>query len=147
MKKREVYDKLKRHALKRTSQRDAIIDVLLSNQDRLVTVEDIMAALQAADNNLNITTIYRNLEALERADLLHRTVLEDQMTYFKLSCDCGHHHHLICRRCGKIEIIDYCPLQSIYPITRARGFFIEGHKLEVYGICRDCLTAQPTERE
>ncbi len=141
MKKSEVYEKLKRHALKKTSRRDAIIDVLLSNQHRLLTVEEILERLQARGESLNITTIYRNLEALEGADLLHRTVLEDQMTYFKLSCDCGHHHHLICRRCGKIEIIDYCPLQSIYPITRQKGFFIEGHKLEVYGICRDCLSS------
>ncbi len=142
MKKQDVYKKLKDSALKITSQRKAIIDLLLKAQQRLMSVEEIHEKLLAQGIKMNITTVYRNLETLEKVGLLHCTVLEDHMTYYKLSCDHGHHHHLICRCCGKIEIIDYCPLREIYPLTRQKGFFIESHKLEVYGLCKDCLAVK-----
>ncbi len=139
MNKQVVYNKLKKSALKMTSQREAIIDVLLAEQTRLLSVEEIHQKLFDQGEKMNITTVYRNLETLKSVGLLHCTVLEDNVMYYKLSCDHGHHHHLICRNCGKIEIIDYCPLKEIYPLTRQKSFFIESHKLEVYGLCKNCL--------
>ncbi len=140
MKRQAVYNKLKASALKMTNQRKAIIDVLLAEQTRLLSVEEIHQKLVKQGEKMNITTVYRNLETLEGVGLLHATILDDNVMYYKISCDHGHHHHLICRNCGKIEVIDYCPLTEIYPLTRQKGFFIESHKLEVYGLCKDCLS-------
>lgn len=142
MTRTEIYQKIKMAQLKMTKQRQEIIDVLIDHQDRLLSVEAILNNL-THNSKLNITTIYRNLDALTAIGLLHRTVLADQMTYYKLSCGGHHHHHLICQKCGAISAVPYCPIAHISQLIAKDGFMITDHKLEVYGICKKCQVLKP----
>lgn len=142
MQRLEIYQKIKVAQLKMTKQRQQIIDVLIEHQDRLLSVEAILKKLNH-NSKLNITTIYRNLEALMAIGLLHCTVLEDQMTYYKLNCGGHHHHHLICKKCGAISAVAYCPIEHISQLIADDAFKITDHKLEVYGICKKCQKIKP----
>ncbi len=131
-------DVLKKNNLKITSKRMAVLDVLIANSYRLMTAEEILLKAKKTYSNLNLTTIYRNLEQFIAIGILHRTILKDQMTYYKLSCSEHHHHHLICENCGSVVAIDHCPVEALLPEIDKHQFIMNSHKLEVYGLCNEC---------
>jgi Fe2+ or Zn2+ uptake regulation protein len=121
-----------------TGQRALVVHALVAHQDKLMTVENILEWVKEKHDKTNMTTIYRNLEALESIGIMHKTLLDDQTSYYKLSCGGEHHHHLICKVCGTITNIDYCPMKVIGPLADEKQFEVDNHKLEVYGICKNC---------
>jgi Fur family ferric uptake transcriptional regulator len=51
----------------------------------------------------------------------------------------GHHHHLVCTNCGRVEDFTRCDVTDLVrQLTSATDFQIEGHWLELYGRCRAC---------
>jgi len=51
----------------------------------------------------------------------------------------GHHHHLLCRHCGRIEDFVNCDVSALVAqLSSSTEFEIEGHWLEVYGRCASC---------
>lgn len=51
-----------------------------------------------------------------------------------------HHDHLICTKCGKISEFSNEAMESLQlRIAREQGFHMLQHKMEIYGICSDCL--------
>ncbi len=138
MKKSEAINILQQNHLKITDKRLAILDVLVSNEQKLLTVDEIYARLKKSQTELNLTTVYRNLEHFTGLGILHKLILKDQCTYYKLSCYSEHHHHLICENCGAVTAIEHCPLDAILPEAEGHHFQVNSHKLEVYGICSEC---------
>lgn len=135
----DIIDQLKVNGFKVTAQRQLVIEVLLEAQDRFLSVEDIYRVVKATSPALNMTTVYRNLEALASLGLLDKTLFDNQTAYFKLVCHRHHHHHMICTDCGRMTAIDYCPMESLKRMAKAHHFTIEGHRLEVFGRCGDCM--------
>ncbi|MCK8060653.1 MULTISPECIES: Fur family transcriptional regulator [unclassified Fusibacter] len=133
-----VLQRLKEKGFKLTDQRELVVHALVEHQDRLMTVENLLEWVREKHVKMNMTTIYRNLEALESIGILHKTMLDDQTSYYKLTCGGEHHHHFICMSCGKITNIDYCPMDIIDTLAEQNGFDVESHKLEVYGLCKTC---------
>jgi Fur family ferric uptake transcriptional regulator len=71
-------------------------------------------------------------------DLVCRVPLEDGSVRYQLS-EGGHHHHLVCRNCGKVtEFSDLEIDAHIQEQARVHGFALQGHSLELYGLCNDC---------
>jgi len=56
----------------------------------------------------------------------------------------GHHHdHLICERCGKIVEFEEDRIEALQAeVARRLGFRFTGHKMELYGLCRECQRAR-----
>lgn len=129
---------LKNRGYKNTPQREAIIRVLSSNHNNILTAEEILALAKRYNDSTNLTTVYRNLELLEKEALLYKVIHPEGYMAFKLSCKHEHHHHLICTQCGAIEVLDYCPLSAIKDIAQAKSFEVTGHIVEIYGICKNC---------
>ncbi len=84
-------------------------------------------------------TIYRNVKLMVDMGLVCRVLLENGRLHYQVSHR-GHHHHLICTECGHSQDLLGCEIE---PVLRERAaghqFSMEGHWLEVYGRCRDCL--------
>ena len=84
-------------------------------------------------------TVYRCLETFEHARLVRRCDFSDGVVRYELIGD-DHHHHLICRSCGKVEEleIDVHHLHSLERAAETRGYAGVAHSLEFFGICPDC---------
>ena len=89
---------------------------------------------------INRVTLYRTLNALEGAGLVHKVLGVDSCWYFCLhetdqpGCP-GDHPHFYCLECGRMECLKECKLPFI---EVPRGYHFEGKQLLVYGICGKC---------
>lgn len=134
----DLLDILKCNGYKITEQRKTILQVLASNTNNLISVENILSKSKEIYNKTNMSTVYRNLEVLEKLNLVYKVITENGTTLYKLICSDKHHHHIICKKCGKTEVIDFCPINTFKKLSKDRNFNLTDHKLELYGYCMDC---------
>ncbi|MGI6453804.1 MAG: Fur family transcriptional regulator [Syntrophomonadaceae bacterium] len=130
-------NKLKVKGLKMTKPRQTILTFLIK-EPGWVTAKSLHDRL--ADENLAIdfSTVCRNLDALTHTGILCRVDRDNNGVFvYALREIQEHHHHLICRCCGKISPIDYCPLEQI-DSSHSQGFDELFCRFELYGTCRDC---------
>ncbi len=56
-----------------------------------------------------------------------------------------HHDHLICAKCGKITEFHRNEMESLQvKVAWKQGFLMLRHKMEIYGLCSDCLAGRTT---
>jgi len=128
---------LRAAGLSATNQRVALLRALRSLKQP-ESVEELARRLRAT---MNTTTVYRALEQLIGAGLARRIELGEN--YARFEATGRHHHHLVCRSCGKIEDVSICiPATLTSRILKTRSGFasVEDHALEFFGICRACDT-------
>ncbi len=118
-----------------TQKRQRILEAL-SSFDRPATAEEVRERAGLAPSDL--VTVYRNLEAFQKVQILQRLPLENGTHLFELTAPGEHYHHLICRHCHKAERLDVCLSKSMEAKAKAKGFSQISHLLEVYGVCEDC---------
>ena len=119
-----------------TAQRKIILKLLVDHQDVLMTADHLLSICQEESNDINMATIYRNLELLDQLNLLYKINVDPTTSGFKLRCMEGHHHHMICNQCGKMIAIDYCPISpELMDLADQAGFMVTDHSLELYGLC------------
>ena len=127
---------LRANGLKLTPQRRLILDTIHDSGDHL-TAEEILNHVQARVPGVNKSTVYRTLELLEELGCVFKSELGDRFIYHH--AEEGHHHHLICRRCG--TSID-CDEDLFLPVERAldekNGFQVDFKHMVIYGLCHAC---------
>ena len=137
---------------------DTVVRLLHTQQQRLTPARElIVAVLDAAEGPLTITeilaagdglaqsSVYRNLVVLEQAGVVHRVVTRDDFARYELAEDLtGHHHHLVCSNCGRVEDLPATPAversvaAAIDAAARAAGFRTQHHRLDLVGLCAQC---------
>ncbi|MCL6595528.1 MAG: transcriptional repressor [Firmicutes bacterium] len=129
---------LRSQGLRVTAPRLAFYDVLVQAAEPL-TPQEIGDRLAAS--GVNQATVYRLLEALTAAGALVPQLVRGSQVGYELSPPFRrHHHHLRCRGCGALTDIEGCDLSdALREIARRHAFRVEGHSLEVYGLCAACL--------
>jgi Fe2+ or Zn2+ uptake regulation protein len=115
---------------------------ILAEASRPLSAEEIHAA--AGDGTLDLVTVYRSLGALDEAGILQRHPLERGRSLYALVSPGHHHHHVICRRCGRIERLPGCDTSRLEAAARSKGFADLTHIMEIYGICPACSTQPPS---
>jgi Fur family transcriptional regulator, ferric uptake regulator len=131
---------LTRHGLKRSDQREAILDVFLRSE-RHLSVDDLLKLVQAVRSDIGRTTVYRTLKLLTSAGLAQELQLHGE-TRFEREHGRAHHDHFICNVCGEIFEFANDEIERIQErIADDIGFRIEGHRHQIYGTCRKCLEA------
>lgn len=89
---------------------------------------------------VNKTTVYRELEQLEKIGMVKSLLLQDRKQYFELATR-DHHHHFVCMECEKVEDILFDEsdlLRQEALLTQRKGFSIFRHSLEFFGLCKLC---------
>jgi Fe2+ or Zn2+ uptake regulation protein len=77
-----------------------------------------------------------------------RVRLDDGSLHYRLTRTRGHHHHLVCMGCGRVEAFTNCNVPALAEeVARSTGYEIEGHWLEVYGRCHACRQPSPASGE
>jgi Fur family ferric uptake transcriptional regulator len=126
----------KEKGLRLTPQRRLIIELIHDNEVRL-TAEDIINHVQARMPGVNKSTVYRTLDLLESAGAVYKTQLAGQSIYHHP--EAGHHHHLVCSRCGRTVDCD----EAIFaPVERSLeenfDFKVRFKHMVISGLCREC---------
>ena len=124
--------------IKRTRHREEILRLFLTSDHHLLTAAAIYEKLYENDKRMNPSTVYRNLDILSAAGIIRLIPLQDGIARYELVTD-HHHHHLICMKCQRMEIIDFCPFDEINAFVRTHSEFIPmEHRFEIYGYCGEC---------
>jgi Fur family transcriptional regulator, ferric uptake regulator len=145
----EVFLKhIQKKGLKRTSQRDLILDVFLRTEEHL-SIEDLYRLVQREDPTVGQTTVYRTLKLLTEAGLAREVRFGDGRTHYEHNYKHQHHDHMICSECGKIIEFFSAELEALQDSMAAQhGFEIKQHLLRIIGVCADCQrTEQHSERD
>jgi Fur family transcriptional regulator, ferric uptake regulator len=131
-------DFLARSGLKTTRQRERIVRTFFS-AGRHVSAEELYHRIQTEDRGIGLVTVYRTLKLLREAGLATGRQFGDAYTRFDPSPADRPHDHLICTRCGKIQEFQDATVHALRgKVARAMGFTVTEHKLELYGLCREC---------
>jgi Fur family ferric uptake transcriptional regulator len=138
------HEHLKRARLKRTSQRDLILDIFLDTEGH-VSSEDLYSIVKAKDPSVGFTTVYRTLKLLKECGLARELEFHDGRTLYEHEYKHKHHDHLICTQCGAlIEFYNEEIEQLQDEIVRRYKFKPLHHSHRIFGICADCQKAQKT---
>ena len=131
-------DYLQANKLKLTPHRELILETFLENEGHR-SVEDIYHTVKAIDPRIGYTTVYRMMKLMIRCGLAREIELADGITRYEHLFNHEHHDHLICMECGN-SIEFYNPeIEALQDAASAQlGFKVLDHKLQIYGVCRDC---------
>lgn len=126
-----------------TVSRKKILDFLKQSSDRTVTAAEIGAYLKEQDSEVNITTIYRYLDKLEREGTVMKYVAEKGSQagyqYVELGHRCEEHLHLKCMECGRIIHLECAFMEEIAEhIRNDHGFLLQCKNSILYGTCGEC---------
>ena len=97
--KRLFYEYLRRKGLKRTAQRDLILETFLESEKH-ITSEELYRKVRERDPTVGFTTVYRTLKLLTECGIARSMQLGDRYTHYERGLDEQHHDHLICIECG-----------------------------------------------
>jgi Fur family ferric uptake transcriptional regulator len=104
------------------------------------SAQEIFDRLRAARRPVGIASVYRPLETLADLRLIKRVEAGDGVARFKpAGRDGNHHHHLVCRDCGKVEAFADPRLErAIHRIVGGLGYEVDEHEVLLTGACSDC---------
>lgn len=135
-------DALRAAGLRITRPRRSVVE-LLERADRPLAAGAIHEALKRRRIAVDLASVYRSLAILERHGLVHRLTSVDGV----VRCEPGFeasacHHHLVCDRCGAVKEVA-CDGQAELraAVRQAHGFRVEGHRVELTGLCSACHAA------
>jgi Fe2+ or Zn2+ uptake regulation protein len=89
----------------------------------------------------DVTTLYRSLTDLSSAGIVRRVDLNTGIAHFEYTPNRPHHHHIVCRLCGKVEELTHCAIGGLEKkIIKESTHFksIHTHSLEFFGQCIAC---------
>ena len=131
-----IDDLLKEKNLKVTKNRKIILE-FLQKEENPISAEELFDKLKR-ENEIDLSTIYRNLNILEEKGVLLKTTNLDGINYYQIN-NSNHKHFLTCNNCHKKFVIEDCPIHELEEkIEKETGFIINGHNFEFTGICPDC---------
>lgn len=132
----EISELLRRHGFRATRGRVDLMKVLHAARRPLAHGE-ILGRLRGSA--FNRVSLYRALEALVNAGLVHKVFLEDRAWAFETADHCEEHQchpHFTCRACGSVA----CITEAVVPLAKGlpKGYVIERQKVHIDGLCAGC---------
>lgn len=131
-------DYVKQKNLKTSSQRQRILSVFLKSTKHL-TADELYHRVKEVSPRVGYATIYRTLKLFSESGLCRELKCEDGVTRYEALYGHAHHDHLICTKCGKFIEVVHPQIEKLQDeIARKEGFLLSRHRLELYGLCRNC---------
>lgn len=136
--KDDVARMIKAKGLKSTRQRSLIIDTFLASEGH-ASVEELWSKVRSADAKVSVATVYRTMKLLVESGLAHARNFGDGQTRYEAAIGRHHHDHLICTNCGDIIEFENDRIEQLQDtIAKRHGFKVTSHKMELYGLCKNC---------
>lgn len=139
----QAYGLLKKHDLRITPQRKAILQILFNCRGHHLETENIHQLLVFGENEKSkagLATVYRTMEMLERVGLVSRLPMEGSPARYELVLpEELNHHHLICLMCGKVQEVDDSLMEFLRRnIMKEKNFLMVEKTIKIYGYCGNC---------
>ena len=142
-KEKEIFlEHIQKEGLRRTAQRDLILEIFLRTEDHL-TSEDLYWLVQKDDPSVGHTTVYRTLKLLTDAGLAREVRFGDNKTYYEHHYNHEHHDHMICTECGKVIEFFSEELEAMQDAMADKfNFKPTHHSLRIWGLCEECQVSK-----
>ncbi|MFA5889526.1 MAG: transcriptional repressor [Actinomycetota bacterium] len=136
----EALAEIRARGFRMTPQRQLILETIYAEEAHL-TAEQILSSVRARFPGVNMSTVYRNLEMLERMEIVCHAHLGHAPGVYH-SVERRDHQHLVCRTCSAVEEINVDPMIPMRDEVRARtGFEVDLTHFALYGTCVHCRPA------
>ena len=127
-------------SLRKTKSRLKVWEILSSSTTPL-TARQIAQKADGGNEEKAVwlSSVYRALEAFEKAQAVNRTLLKDSPEALYSLSETGHHHYASCMNCKSRTELEGCPFgEHEHLHTVDEDFMVVGHVVEVFGYCKDC---------
>ncbi|MGL4831400.1 MAG: Fur family transcriptional regulator [Propionibacteriaceae bacterium] len=126
----------------RTTRQRTAIAQLLAEQDSFLSAQQLYALLAQSGSSVGLTTVYRTLTSMAESHAVDTVRNGDGEITYRHCAPAPHgqhHHHLVCRSCGKAQmIVDDAIEKWATNIAAQHGYTEVDHELEFFGLCQEC---------
>lgn len=132
---------LRDNGYKLTPQRRAVLDIIIENEGKHLSTEEIYELVKKDCPEIGLATVYRTLQMLDDMGLIFKMNLDDGKNRYEIAHqeEDHHHHHLICTNCGSVIEVEGDLLEVLEKeIERKYNFKITNHILKFFGYCSKC---------
>lgn len=134
-----------KHQERATEQRRVIMEELCRAGTH-PTADEIYRLVRKRLPKVSLGTVYRNLEILSRSGKIQKLEMAGSRKRFDGVVD--NHYHVRCVRCDRVEDVPGKPSECIDEVFHeVKGYRILRHRLEILGICPQCLAEEERNRE
>ncbi|MEO8070956.1 MAG: transcriptional repressor [Acidobacteriota bacterium] len=131
---------------RRSSKRDFIVDVFLSQQGH-ISADEFVDLIRGRDSRISRATIYRTLQWMVEAGMARRVDFGQGKFRFEHAYRHPRHFHLICKTCHQsFEFLSSDIEALVEEVASARKFAPAESVLQIYGTCENCRAGQPVAR-
>ena len=122
-------------ATRKASKQRTAVSAYLDGQTTFASAQDIHAALRELGTPIGLATVYRALQSMVDDGELDALRTDEGETVYR-RCGTSHHHHLVCRECGRtIEVEEPSVERWASRVAAQQGFSDVSHTLEIFGTC------------
>ena len=125
----------------RASRQRAAVEAVFDGLEGFHSAQDVHARLRAGGDPIGLSTVYRAVQALSQDGALDALRTAGGETLYR-RCSTQHHHHLVCRNCGRtVEVAGPAVERWADRVAADHGFADVNHTLEIIGTCTTCAAA------
>lgn len=129
---------------KRSKSRAQVIEVFFRAGTHM-TVEELTHAVRKRNRSVGYATVYRTVKLLARLDYAKELEFGDGLKRYESNL-VAHHDHLVCQECGGVSEFKEPRIETLQEqVAKRHGFLPTMHRLDIYGYCRQCATADKKE--
>jgi Fur family ferric uptake transcriptional regulator len=125
-------------AARRSTRQRGAVSALLADTDGFHSAQELHTMLRERGERVGLTTVYRTLQAMAdggEVDVMRPAGGEARYR----RCSGGHHHHLVCRSCGRtVEVEGPAVEDWAGRVASRHGYVDVSHTLEIFGTCPAC---------
>jgi Fur family ferric uptake transcriptional regulator len=109
---------------------------LIAGRDGHFTAADLLDDARRRKLRLGRATVFRTLELMTSLEVLERLDLPTGGHAYVACAPEQHHHHVVCRSCGRSEEVADSGLERVVSdIAQRTGYRVDTHRLELFGLC------------
>jgi Fur family transcriptional regulator, ferric uptake regulator len=125
----------------RSTRQKRAIAAVLDASDGFRSAQELFTELRARGENVGLTTVYNQLRVLADGGEVDALRADDGETLYRRCVTGQHHHHLVCRQCGRTVEVEGPEVEKWADrVADAHEFVEVSHTLEIFGTCATCAT-------
>ncbi|AEE46051.1 transcriptional repressor [Cellulomonas fimi] len=130
--------------VRQTRQRAEILE-LLDGLDEFRSAQQLHELLRARGSGVGLATVYRAVQSLSETGEVDVLRTPDGESVYRRCAQRSHHHHLVCRSCGRTVELDAAQAEAwAAQVATAHGFADVDHTIELVGTCAPCRAGTST---